>query len=74
MQDHLEADNVKKVHRELNKISIMLQVSTGTGLGLQLACKQVLIWLWDKKKSNNCGAEQATVSLVLSEQGRPRTL
>ena len=40
MQHHLEADNVKRVHRELNKISIMLQVSTGTGPGLELACKQ----------------------------------
>ena len=30
VQDHLEADNVKRVHRELNKISIMLQVSFGT--------------------------------------------
>ena len=28
MQHHLETDNVKRIHRELNKISMMLQVST----------------------------------------------
>ena len=27
VQHHLETENVRRVHRELNKISIMLQVS-----------------------------------------------
>ena len=41
---------MKRVHRELNKISIMLQVSTGTGPGLELPCKQTPEWVMGLKK------------------------